>query len=123
MSGTGIDATLMSRQARMRACTLLLVDDEEANLDLLEAVLGQAGYTRLVRTQDAREVMTLAAEHAPDLVLLDLHMPHRHGLEVLADLSKATPHGEYRPVLVLTADVTGQARDRALSLGARDFVT
>jgi len=127
VSTTAIDATptssALARQQRLRSCTLLLVDDEEANLDLLEAVLGQAGYTRLVRTQDAREVMTLAAEHAPDLVLLDLHMPHRHGLEVLADLSKATPHGEYRPVLVLTADVTGEARDRALSLGARDFVT
>jgi signal transduction histidine kinase len=113
----------MARQARLQSCTLLLVDDEEANLDLLEAVLEQAGYTRLVRTQDAREVMALAAEHAPDLVLLDLHMPHRHGLEVLADLGKVTPADEYRPVLVLTADVTGQARDRALALGARDFVT
>ena len=123
MSAAGIDATIMSRQARMRSCTLLLVDDEEANLDLLEAVLTEAGYTRLVRTQDAREVMALNAEHSPDLVLLDLHMPHRHGLEVLTDLGKATPEGEYRPVLVLTADVTGEARDRALSLGARDFVT
>jgi signal transduction histidine kinase len=116
-------SAVMTRQERLRSCTLLLVDDEEANLDLLEAVLGEAGYTRLVRTQDAREVMTLAARHAPDLVLLDLHMPHRHGLEVLADLGKATPSDEYRPVLVLTADVTGEARDRALSLGARDFVT
>jgi signal transduction histidine kinase/DNA-binding NarL/FixJ family response regulator len=111
------------RPARLRACTLLLVDDEEANLDLLEAVLGEAGYTRLVRTPDPREVMALAARHAPDLVLLDLHMPHRHGLEVLAELRAATPEGEYRPVLVLTADVTAEARDHALSLGARDFVT
>ena len=128
MSATVIDVTTpisvaMARQQRLRSCTLLLVDDEEANLDLLEAVLGEAGYARLVRTQDAREVLTLAAEHAPDLVLLDLHMPHRHGLEVLADLGNATPADEYRPVLVLTADVTGEARDRALSLGARDFVT
>jgi signal transduction histidine kinase len=128
VSATAIDVTApispaLARQERLRACTLLLVDDEEANLDLLEAVLGEAGYTHLVRTQDAREVIALAARHAPDIVLLDLHMPHRHGLEVLAELSKATPPNEYRPVLVLTADVTGEARDRALSLGARDFVT
>jgi signal transduction histidine kinase len=111
------------RYARMRRSTILLVDDEEANLDLLEAVLGEAGYTQLVRTDDARAVADLAAKHAPDLVLLDLHMPHRHGLEVLADLRRATPEGDYRPVLVLTADVTPEARDYALGLGARDFVT
>ena len=111
------------RQERLRACTLLLVDDEEANLDLLEALLGEAGYARLVRTTDPLEVMALAEEHAPDLVLLDLHMPHRHGLAVLEDLCVATPAGEYRPVLVLTADVTSEARERALALGARDFVT
>jgi signal transduction histidine kinase len=111
------------RQERLRECTLLLVDDEEANLDLLEALLGEAGYARLVRTTDPLEVMSLAAEHAPDLVLLDLHMPHRNGLTVLADLCAATPEGEYRPVLVLTADITTEARERALVLGARDFVT
>jgi signal transduction histidine kinase len=111
------------RHERLRACTLLLVDDEEANLDLLEALLGEAGYGRVVRTTDPLEVMTLAAEHAPDLVLLDLHMPHRHGLDVLSDLCEATPEGEYRPVLVLTADVTSEARERALAFGARDFVT
>jgi signal transduction histidine kinase len=56
-------------------------------------------------------------------VLLDLHMPHRHGLAVLADLRAAAPPDEYRPVLVLTADVTGEAKEYALALGARDFVT
>jgi signal transduction histidine kinase len=111
------------RRARLRACTVLLVDDEVANLDLLEALLESEGYDRLLRTTDPREVPALVAAHAPDLVLLDLHMPHRHGLEVLADLRAATPPDEYRPVLVLTADVTGEARDSALALGARDFVT
>lgn len=117
------DGSAASRYVRMRSSTILLVDDEEANLDLLEAVLAEAGFSQLVRTMDAREATALAAQHAPDLVLLDLHMPHRHGLEVLADLRRATPPGDYRPVLVLTADVTSEARDYALSLGARDFVT
>jgi len=75
------------------ACTLLLVDDEEANLDLLEALLESEGYTHLVRTADAREVLGLVERHAPDLVLLDLHMPHRHGLQLLADLRALTPPG------------------------------
>ncbi|MBC7843461.1 MAG: hybrid sensor histidine kinase/response regulator [Gemmatimonadaceae bacterium] len=112
-----------ARRARLRACTLLLVDDEMSNLDLLEGVLEADGYTRLVRTTDPREVLSLTGEHEPDLTLLDLHMPHRNGLDVLRDLAAQTPPGEYRPVLVLTADATLDARDRALSLGARDFVT
>lgn len=111
------------RRARLRECVLLLVDDEPANLDLLEALLEGDGYTRLVRTTDPRQVAALSRAHAPDLVLLDLHMPHRHGLEVLADLVADTPDGDYRPVLVLTADATLEARDKALTLGARDFVT
>jgi len=111
------------RRARLRARTILIVDDEEANLDLLEALLGGEGYASLVRTDDPRDVPALVARHAPDLVLLDLHMPHRHGLEVLGDLRALTPAGEYRPVLVLTADATWEAKERALALGARDFVT
>lgn len=112
-----------SRRSRLRECVLLLVDDEPANLDLLEALLEGDGYTRLVRTTDPRQVAALSRAHEPDLVLLDLHMPHRHGLDVLADLVADTPEGDYRPVLVLTADATLEARDKALVLGARDFVT
>lgn len=108
---------------RLFRSTILLVDDEEANLDLLEGLLESFGYTRLVRTGDAREVLALVERHEPDLILLDLHMPHRHGLELLADLRAAAPAGEYRPVLVLTADVTPEVRDLALTRGARDFVT
>jgi signal transduction histidine kinase len=55
-------------------------------------------------------------------VLLDLHMPHRDGFEVLAELQARVPDGEFLPVLVLTADVTAQARERALAGGAHDFV-
>jgi signal transduction histidine kinase len=112
-----------AHRARLRHCTLLLVDDEPANLDLLEALLEADGFTHILRTTDAREVADLAAQHTPDLVLLDLHMPHRHGLDVLRDLVAATPDGDYRPVLVLTADATLEARDQALTLGAKDFVT
>jgi signal transduction histidine kinase len=112
-----------ARRERLRECTLLLVDDEMSNLDLLEGVLEADGYTRLVRTADARQVLALTGEHEPDLILLDLHMPHRNGLEVLQDLAAQSPPDAYRPVLVLTADATLDARDRALSLGARDFVT
>ncbi len=112
-----------ANRARVRDCTVLLVDDEPGNLDLLEGLLESDGYTHMVRTTDPRDVLSLLSEHEPDLILLDLHMPHRNGLDVLRDLATHTNSGEYRPVLVLTADATLDARDQALSLGARDFVT
>jgi signal transduction histidine kinase len=107
----------------VRCCTVLLVDDEEPNLDLLEGILEMEGFGSLVRTSDAREVVGLFEKHAPDLVLLDLHMPYRSGFEVLRDLCDRTPPGDYLPILILTADVTTQAKERALSSGARDFLT
>ena len=103
-------------------CTLLLVDDEEANLDLLEVLLQGEGYENVVRTSDARQAVPLWERHAPDLVLLDLHMPHRDGFAVLADIRARTAPDDYRPVLVLTADSTPEAKERALSSGAKDFL-
>jgi signal transduction histidine kinase/CheY-like chemotaxis protein len=106
----------------VRGCTLLLVDDEEANLDLLEVLLQGEGYESLVRTSDARQAIPLWERHAPDLVLLDLHMPHRDGFAILADIRDRTPADDFRPVLVLTADATPEAKERALSSGAKDFL-
>jgi signal transduction histidine kinase len=106
-----------------RDCTILMVDDEAANLDLLEAILGGEGYRSLVRTTDAREAVPLFDAHTPDLVLLDLHMPHLDGFAVLRGLRERTPPDDYRPVLVLTADATAAAKERGLSGGARDFLT
>ena len=91
----------------VRGCTLLLVDDEEANLDLLEVLLRDDGYDGIVRTSDARQAIPLWERHCPDLVLLDLHMPYRDGFAILHDIRTLTPADDYRPVLVLTADVSG----------------
>ncbi|HEY0021180.1 MAG TPA: hybrid sensor histidine kinase/response regulator [Longimicrobium sp.] len=103
-------------------CTLLLVDDEEANLDLLEVLLRSEGYEDVIRTSDARQAIPLWERHMPDLVLLDLHMPWRDGFAVLRDIRERTAPDDYRPVLVLTADATPEAKERALSSGAKDFL-
>lgn len=107
----------------LAACTLLLVDDEEANLDLLERILRRDGHHDLLRTTDPVEAVELFDRHAPDLVLLDLHMPRRDGFAVLADLRVRIAPDDFIPVLVLTADATFDARQRALGEGAQDFVT
>ncbi|HEV2736141.1 MAG TPA: response regulator, partial [Longimicrobiaceae bacterium] len=75
-----------------------------------------------MRTSDARRVVPLLEEHGADLVLLDLHMPHRTGFQVLEEVRARTAPGEYLPVLVLTADATADAKERALSGGANDFL-
>jgi signal transduction histidine kinase len=100
-----------------------MIDDEEANLDLLEACLRVEGYQNLVRTSDAREAVPLFEAEQPDLVLLDLHMPFLDGFELLRLIGAQIRDGDYLPVLVLTADITADAKERALSGGARDFLT
>ncbi|WP_244136928.1 response regulator [Burkholderia pyrrocinia] len=59
----------------------------------------------------------------PDLVILDLMMPGRDGYAVLEQLHRRGDPYDYRPVLVITADVTTEAKRRALALGAKDFLT
>jgi response regulator RpfG family c-di-GMP phosphodiesterase/signal transduction histidine kinase len=102
---------------------LLIVDDNAANVAVLEQLLDAAGYSNVLSTRDARAVAALCASWRPDLVLLDLHMPHLSGFEVLAAIADQLGEPVNLPVLVLTADATPDARRRALSQGARDFVT
>ena len=102
---------------------ILIVDDQPANVELLEAILDGAGYKDVLGTTDPREVIRLHHEFEPDLILLDLMMPHMDGFAVMSQLAARIPAGEYLPVLVLTADITPEARARALSAGAKDFVT
>jgi putative two-component system response regulator len=102
---------------------ILIVDDQPANVELLEAILDGAGYKDVLGTTDPREVIRLHHEFEPDLILLDLMMPHMDGFAVMSQLAARIPAGEYLPVLVLTADITSEARARALSAGAKDFLT
>src|SRR5688500_14016575 len=92
-----------------KAARILVVDDERANVVLLERLLRHAGYTDVRGTTDPRTVEALYDEREPDLILLDLHMPHREGIALLGDLRERIAAGGYVPVLVLTADVTAGA--------------
>jgi putative two-component system response regulator len=113
----------MQTDDQLKRSRILIVDDEPVNVRLLECILHQAGYTNLVRSLDPTMVEALYAEHEPDLILLDLHMPRMDGFEVMARLAPRIPQGVYVPILVLTADATHQAKERALAGGARDFLT
>jgi EAL domain-containing protein (putative c-di-GMP-specific phosphodiesterase class I)/ActR/RegA family two-component response regulator len=109
--------------ALLAAATVLVVDDQEANVVLLERVLRLAGATRVHGVTDPRQAVRRCLEVQPDLVLLDLHMPHLDGVEVMEALRGALADDAFLPVLVLTADVTRESRERALAAGAKDFLT
>jgi putative two-component system response regulator len=91
------------------------------NLRLMRRILHGAGYSDIRTIKDGSEVLTAFTEFDPDLVLLDLHMPGKDGFEVLRDLQPAMAAG-YLPVLMLTGDLSPEAKRQALALGAKDFL-
>jgi putative two-component system response regulator len=113
----------MWRKGSSTEARILIVDDEEANVRLLERALAHAGYGNIASTTQAREVARLVAECEPDLILLDLLMPHMDGFEVMQLLESLSTRDSYLPILVLTADTSTQTRRRALASGAKDFLT
>src|SRR6476646_10877000 len=106
----------LATNAKMK---ILIVDDEPANVALLEDMLGEQGYTHLKSTTDSRRVLELCDEFDPDLILLDLFMHLLDGFGVLESLRADRGEG-YLPIIVLTADVNAETKRRALNLGATD---
>ena len=100
---------------------ILIVDDEPANVDLLRRLLERAGFTQIETTTDSRQVSEIYVRFRPDLILLDLHMPHRDGLEVMDELNQIV-EASYLPILMLTGDDTPEAKREALTRGAKDFL-
>ena len=100
---------------------VLIVDDDPSSALLALKLLLRAGLRNVETLTDARLVLDWVDEHDPDLVLLDLHMPYLDGFSVLAALRERSTSTDL-PVIVLTADDTLEASDRALGLGANDFL-
>ena len=105
-----------------KKASILIVDDEAANVLLLEKILQVSGYGNVISTQDPLQVLSIYKEHACDLILLDLDMPKLDGYGVMEKLNALT-NGNLPPILVLTAQHIQSFRQRALDNGARDYVT
>jgi DNA-binding response OmpR family regulator len=101
------------------AKTILLVDDDAEVRANLAAALGQRGY-RVVAAADGNAGLAAAERDRPDLVVVDLLMPHRSGLVVLEKLKGRRPAGP--PVIMITASPGGRHRDYAERLGVDDYL-
>ena len=99
---------------------ILVVDDQEANVRLLEGMLRIAGYASIESTMDPREVCELHRKNRYSLILLDLQMPGMDGFQVMDGLKEIEEDG-YLPVLVITVQPAHKLR--ALEAGAKDFVS
>jgi len=101
---------------------VLVVDDEEANLRLLEKTLRPL-LVEVELLADARQTVDRFLKFAPDIVLVDLHMPNLDGFEVLSLIRGLSLDDAFLPIVMLTADVSTEAKRRALALGVTDFLT
>ena len=99
---------------------ILIVDDQDANVRLLQRLLGETGYAHVTSTTTPQDVAALHRENRYDLILLDLQMPGMDGFEVMECL-KANEADSYLPVIVLTAQPAHKLR--ALQAGAKDFIS
>jgi PAS domain S-box-containing protein len=100
--------------------SILIVDDQEANVKLLERLLGEDGYANVSSTTNSLDVLALHRQNRYDLILLDLQMPGMNGFEVMEGL-RADEVDSYLPVIVLTAQPAHKLR--ALQAGAKDFIS
>ncbi|MCW9033122.1 MAG: response regulator [Rhodospirillales bacterium] len=113
---------MTSMKEQIFASRILVVDDNAANVELLEMMLNLAGYDNVQVTTDSRQVKPMFLEEPFDLILLDIRMPYLDGFQVMEQLAEIVEN-DYVPILVLTAQKDMETRLRALELGARDFVT
>ena len=110
----------MVNQSEILNASILIVDDQAANVQLLEQLLSEAGYTCVASTMNPEEVGTLHAKNQYDVILLDLKMPVMDGFQVMENL-KRNDADKYLPVIVLTAEPGHKLR--ALKAGAKDFIS
>ena len=99
---------------------ILIVEDNDKNLKLVRDVLQVKGY-RTIEATTAEDGIKLAAEHKPDLVLMDIHLPGMNGIEALGVL-RADPTTASIPVIAVTASVMQQDRKMITDAGFNGYV-
>lgn len=112
---------MSSTDQLLEQARIFIIDDEPANLKLLDKMLASQGYEQRILIQDPRDVLTRYLENRPDLILLDINMPHLDGYQVMEQI-KALEDELAPPIVILTAQHGRDYLIKALSAGARDFI-
>jgi putative two-component system response regulator len=115
------EPTVVMRRERFAGAHILIVDDEKTYVQLLTRFLESIGYRCVRSTTDPFEVSAIVVDFDPDLILLDLRMKGLDGVAVMQQLQPYT-NRFYLPILVLTGDISEDAKRTSLSNGARDFL-
>jgi CheY-like chemotaxis protein len=118
----GTAAPISSEEALHAPATLLYIEDNLANLSLVETILLSRPQWRTMPALQGLVGVELAREHVPELILLDLHLPDISGEEVLRRL-RAEPRTAAIPVVVITADATRDTLERLRTAGADAYLT
>ncbi len=112
----------MNLEGEIINARILIIDDNPSNIKLMERTLTSAGYTSVLGITDSRETISMYEGYQPDLIILDVNMPHLNGYQVMEKLNEVKGN-DYLPVLVLTAQHDKDTLLAALNLGAKDFLT
>ena len=107
----------------LAASSILVVDDNQTNIDVIEATLESAGYENITAVTQPLDLMQLLAEKPFDLVLLDINMPIMDGFAVLSLIEQTIEKNQRPPVIMLTAQADENSRIKALEGGASDYIT
>jgi signal transduction histidine kinase len=118
---TTVQEAPVTTAAAPAATKILIVEDDPTNVALLEDMLFDSGYVHVKSVVDPRLAVETCKRFAPDLILLDLMMPHVDGFALL-ELLRSQRSEKFLPVIVLTADVNEESKRRALLAGATDFL-
>jgi PAS domain S-box-containing protein len=110
------------RHKPVKRRSVLYIEDNVSNLTLIQELLGEEEGFQLLTAMQGRIGLDLARQHAPDLILLDLHLPDMPGWEVLAAL-QANEITRRIPTIVVSADATAGQLQRLVEAGARDYIT
>ena len=104
-----------------RKARILIVEDQKVNILLLKQMLMRNRYKEIETVTDSRKAIETYLSFKPDILLLDLMMPHVDGFQIMEELGRIEK-ASYLPILVLTALTDQESRIRALQLGAKDFI-
>ena len=113
----------MASHELLYAAKILLVDDDEDTLSLCESLLRAAGYSNILTALDSRQVIAHFIEDDPDIVILDVLMPHLNGFQLLEWLQCCEPDGLSIPILMMSALATPETHHAALKRGAVDLIS